>query len=168
MKAFEERLKLEQHLEAINPAFLIFRRNKAVVAACIQAILKLVRYEKSGNSSSLAKEFDVIIEREGAVKHMSLYHERRFTKLGYSAASILQAFPLLQSLLEKTWKSCLLAQTCEIYLDCELFLTELQSLAYFTKKITLSYLNCAEKFNQENMGLEIWMKRIQELHKVIN
>ena len=99
---------------------------------------------------------------------MSLYHAIRFIKLGYSAASTLQAFPLLQSLLEKTWKSCLLAQTCKIYLDCELFLTELQILAYFTNKITLSYLNCVEKFNQENMGLEIWMKRIQELHNVIN
>ena len=53
------------------------------------------------------------------MKHMSLYHERRFNKLGYSAASILQAFPLLQL------------------------------LAYFTKKITLPFLNCIEKCNQE-------------------
>ena len=40
-------------------------------------------YDKSGDSTSLAEEFDFICEREGQVKHMSLYHERRFTKLGY-------------------------------------------------------------------------------------
>ena len=126
-----------------------FRGKKAAVVAGIQAILKLVSYGKNCNSSSIAEEIDVIIEREGAVKHMSLYHKRRFTKLGYSAASILQAFPLLQSLLEETWKSKLLVQACKIYLDCELFLTELQLLAYFTKKITSPFLNCVEKCSQE-------------------
>ena len=65
---------------------------------------------------------------------MSLYHNRRFTKLGYSAASILQPFLLLQSFLEETWKSNLPVQACKICLDCELFLTELQLLAYLLHK----------------------------------
>ena len=163
LAAFEERVKLRQCLEAINPALKpFFRGKKAVVVADIQAILKLVSYDKSGNSSSLAEEFDVLIERECAVKHVSLYHERRFTKLGYAAASILQAFPLLQSLLEETWKSNLLVQACKIYLNCELFLTELQLLAYFTKKITLSFLNCVEKCSQEQL-LEILPFLYQDL-----
>ena len=131
-----------------------FRGKKAVVVAVIPAILKLVSHDKKANSSSLVEESDVITKREHAVKHMSLYHKRRFTKLGYSAASILQTFPLLQSLLEETWKSNLLAQACKIYLDCELFLTELQLLAYFTKKITLPFLNCVDKCSQEQL-LEI-------------
>ena len=79
-----------------------FRGKKAVVVAVIPAILKLVSHDKKANSSSLVEESDVITKREHAVKHMSLYHKRRFTKLGYSAASILQTFPLLQSLLEET------------------------------------------------------------------
>ena len=66
-----------------------FRGKKSVAVAGIHTILKLVSYDKSGNTSSLAEEFDLIIEREGAVKYMSLYHERRFTKLGYSAAFML-------------------------------------------------------------------------------
>ena len=124
LAAFEERLKLQQCLEAINPALKpFFRRKKAVVVAGIQAILKLVSYDEGGNSSSLAKEFDVITERGSAVKHMSLHQERRFTKSRYFATSILQAFPLLQSLLEESWKSNLLVQACKNYLDCELFLT---------------------------------------------
>ena len=163
LAAFEERVKLRQCLEAINPALKpFFRGKKAVVVADIQAILKLVSYDKSGNSSSLAEEFDFTIEREGAVKHMSLYHERRFTKLGYSAASILQALPLLQSLLEKTWKSNLLVQACKICLDYELFLTQFQLLAYFTKKITLPFLKCVEKWSQEQL-LEILPPLYQDL-----
>ena len=72
LAAFEERVKLRQCLEAINPALKpFFRGKKAVVVADIQAILKLVSYDKSGNSSSLAEEFDFIIEREGAVKLIS-------------------------------------------------------------------------------------------------
>ena len=122
-----------------------FRGKKAVVVAVIQAILKLVSHDKKGNSSSLVEESDVITKREHVVKHMSLHHKRRFTKLGYSAASILQTFLLLQSLLEETWKSNLLAQACKIHLDCEFFLTELQLLAYFTKKITLPFFKlCRE------------------------
>ena len=70
LAASEERVKLRQHLEAINPALkLFFRGKKTVVVAGILAILMLVSYSKSGNSSSLAEEFDVITEREGAVKH---------------------------------------------------------------------------------------------------
>ena len=132
--------------KAINPALKSFFRKKAVVAGGIEASLKLVSYDKSGNNSwSLAEELDVIIEKEGAVKHMSLYHERRSTKLGYSAASILQAFPLLESLLEDTWKSNLLVQDCTISLHCELFYNKIQLMAYFIKKITLPFLNCIEK-----------------------
>ena len=146
LAAFEERVKLRQRLEAINPALNpSFRGKKTIVVAGVQAILKLVSYDKSRNSSSLAEEFDVLIEREGTVKHMPLYHERRFTKLGYSAASILQAFPLLQSLLEETWKSNLLVQGFKIYLGSELFLTELQILAYFTKKMTLPFFKLCRK-----------------------
>ena len=122
-----------------------------MVVAGIYAILKLVTHEKSGATSSLAEEFDRIIEREGKIKYITLYHERRFTKLGYSAASILQALPLLQTLLAETWKSNLLVEACKIYLECPFFLTELQLLAYFTHKITLPFLNCIEKCSQEEL-----------------
>ena len=83
---------------------------------------------------------------------MSLYHERRLIKLGYSPTSILQAFPLFQSL--PNLEINFFFQVYKIYLDCELFLTELQLLAYFTKKITLHFLNCVQKCSQEQL-LEI-------------
>ena len=93
---------------------------------------------------------------------MPLYHKRRFAKLGYSAASILQAFQLLQSLLEETWKSNLLVQACKIYHDYKLFLRELQSLGYFTIKTTLPFINCVKKCSQEKL-LEILPLLYQDL-----
>ena len=74
--AFEESVKLRQHLEAINTALKPFFRGNKVVCAGIQAILKLAHYDKSGKSSSLAQKFDVIIERGDVVKRMSLYPKR--------------------------------------------------------------------------------------------
>ena len=73
---------------SLNPSLrAFFRGEKAVVIAGITALLKLVRHDKSANSTSIADEFDYIVEREGKTRHMSLHHERRFTKLAYSAAS---------------------------------------------------------------------------------
>ena len=56
LASLEERVKLQQHLEAIKHALKpFFRGKKAVVVAVIQAILKLVSYGKYGNSSSLVE-----------------------------------------------------------------------------------------------------------------
>ena len=69
LAAFEEKVKLWQHLEATNPALKpFFWGKKAVIVAGIQAILKLVSYRKKGNSSSLAEVFHVIIERDDDVE----------------------------------------------------------------------------------------------------
>ena len=87
-------MKLRATLESVKSALKPFFRGKAaVVEAGIYALLKLVTYDKSANSCSLADEFDYIVERKG---HMSMYHQCRFAKLGYAAASILATLPLLQ------------------------------------------------------------------------
>ena len=86
-------VSLREKLESINPALKpIFHGKITIVESGISALLKLVAYDKLANSCSLADEFNYIVEREGKVKH--LYHEKRFGKLGYSAASILEALPL--------------------------------------------------------------------------
>ena len=97
---------------------------------------------------------------------MSLYKERRFTKLGYSAASILHALPLLQMLLVETPKSNLLVEACRLYLECEFFLTELKVLSYFTFKVTLLFLNFVEKNNQEK--LLVMLPKLHEDLKNLN
>ena len=107
-------------------------------------MLKLVTYDKSANSCSLADEFDYIVEREGKMKHMSLYNQHRFAKLRYAAASILAALPLFQLLLLETETNNLFIQSCRLYVECDFFLTELHVLAYFKHKVKLLLLNCVE------------------------
>ena len=98
-----------------------------------------------------------MLEQEGLTKHVSLYKERQFTKLGYSATSILQALPQITKLLMETWKSNLLDEACKLYVNCELFITELHLLAIFRHKVTLPFLNCIEKSTQEEL-LKIFPK----------
>ena len=135
---------------------------KAVVIAGITALLKLVTHDESANSTSIADEFDYIVEREGETKHMSLYHERHFTKFDYSAASFIHAHPSLEMLLAETSKTNLLVEACKLYLECEFFWTELQVLAYFTYKVTLPLLNCVEVSDQATL-LKIFPKLYADL-----
>ena len=154
----EIQLQLRERLECLNPSLKpFFRGKKAIVLAGITAITKLITHEKNGNTVTLAEEFDRMLEQEGLTKHISLYKGRRFTKLGYSAASVLQALPQITKLLVETWKSNLLIEACKLYINYEPFTTELHLLAIFTHKVTLPFLNCIEKATQEEL-LKIFPK----------
>ena len=55
LNELEQSMKLRNTLESVNPALKLFFRGKAaVVEAVIYALLKLVTYDKSTNSCSLA------------------------------------------------------------------------------------------------------------------
>ena len=111
MNELEKDIKLRGKFESVNPALKPYFRGKdAIFESGIYALLNLVTHNKSANSCSLADELDYIVESEGKVKHMSLYHQPRFAKSGYSAASILAALPLLEMLLLETEKGNLLVQ----------------------------------------------------------
>ena len=145
----KHKLKLRERLEAMNPSLRSFiRGKKAVVLAGIHVLLKL---------------------KLNLAKHMMLYKERRFTKLGYSAASILCGLPQLKTLLHQTWKNNLLVEACRLYVDCELFIAELHVLAIFTKKVTLPYLNAMETLSQRQL-VEMFPQLYKDLleHKPIH
>lgn len=61
-----------------------FRDQKPIAVAGIKCNMNLFANEKSATTTNIADEFDLIMEREGKVKHISLYHERKFCKLGYA------------------------------------------------------------------------------------
>ena len=115
------------------------------MAVCgIKSTLNLISHDKSASSTNLADLFDFILQRENQVKHTSFYQGRRFTKLGYSAASILDALPCLRMLLNE---SLLTSQHIEIvlmFLDSEFFITELSVLAFLTHKVSLPLLKFVE------------------------
>ena len=152
LSSLEKQVKLQQKIEAVDPSLRSFFRGRpAVVVAGIVALLKLVTHDKSAASTSLSDEFDLLCEAEGVVKHMVLYHERRFTKLGYSSASLVHALPLLRRLVAETGRKNLLVKACSLYLECEVFETEFRVLAYFTQMVTLPLLNLIQKCSQVDL-----------------
>ena len=96
----ENSLKFREALESINPGVKSFPRGEQSVFLCaIKSILNFVGHDKSSSSTNQAELFDYVLQRENKVQHLPLYQERRFTKLGYSYASILDALPYIQMVL---------------------------------------------------------------------
>ena len=102
----------------------------------IKSILNLITHDKSASSTNQADLY-FILQRENLVKHISLYQERRLTKLGYTAVSILDVMPHLQMLVNKSHLANQHTEIVHMFLDCEFFITKLFALAYFTHKISL-------------------------------
>lgn len=148
----EQSLKFREAVESINPGVRSFLRGeKSVVLCAIKSILNFVSHDKSASSTNQADLFDMILQRENKVKHLSLYQERRFTKLGYSCASILDAMPYIQMVLNETNLSNLHTEIVQLFLDSEFLTTELLCLAYFTHKVTLPLLYATEICNQDQL-----------------
>lgn len=96
------------------------------------------------------------------MKHMSLYQERRFAKLGYLAGSILDALPLLTILLNECPNSNLHTETVRIYIECEFFSTSLAVLSFFSYKVSFPLLYCVEVCTQSDL-CKIFPKLYQDL-----
>ena len=152
LASVEKKLCLREKLESINPALKSFMRGEKSVAVCgIKTILNFVSHDKSASSTNQAELFDTILQREKQVKHMSIYHERRFTKLGFSAASILNALPYLRMLVNESHLSNQHIEAVRLFLDSEFFITELVVLSYFTHRVSLPLLNCVEISSQPDL-----------------
>ena len=115
------------------------------------ALVGLVAKRGNGKSLSLGDEFDVILEEDGVSKTYSLYKERRFTKLGYTAGAIYDFLPQFQKLLERTHTNNLLVRACKLYLESEFGMAVLKSLSYFTNQVTMPYLNAVQKGDQNEL-----------------
>ena len=105
----------------------------------------------SATSTNQADLFDYVLEREEKVKHLSLYRERRFTKLGYSCSSILDALPYIRMVLDETHLSNQHVEIVRMLLDSELLLSQLNCLSLFTYKVSLPLLNLVEVGTQDDL-----------------
>ena len=138
------------------------QQSKSVVLCAITALLKLVSQEESAKPTSLAKDFDIILEGDNATKCFSLYKERRLTKLHYTTGSIIDCVSQFQKLLYETKYNDNLVQACHLYLENDYIPAVLKALSYFTYKVTMPYQNCVEKCNQNDSteyyqdSREIW------------
>ena len=124
LSSIEKKVDQQTEFEKINPALKSFFRGKtALVEAGIEAMLTLITH-KSAKSCSQADLFDHICEREKVSKHVFLYQQRRFAKLGKAAASIPQARDILTMLLDEV-DGTNPVESCGIYNASERFITEL-------------------------------------------
>ena len=137
---------------------------KGYFLAGIKCLINLISHDKSAHSTNLAEEFDHIAERENQVKHIGLYKERRFTKLGYVCASLQDAMPLINTLLVETHHVNQHVEAARMFTNCEFFHTELRVIAYFSYHITLPFLNFVERSNQQEL-LETLPKLYEDLKK---
>ena len=85
----------------------------------IKCLTNLVSNEKSSSSTSPLDEFNDIVNRLSGHEYIALYHERRFTKLGYTSQVVLDSLDIFQMLLLETSKTNLHVQASNIYLDSE-------------------------------------------------
>ena len=97
----KKKLKFWKKLVSINPSVKSFPRGSVAVCG-LKSVLNLVSHDKSASLTNQTDHFNFILPRQNQIKHMALYRERRFTKPGYSAASILNALPYLRMLLNET------------------------------------------------------------------
>ena len=148
----EKKIDYAKLLIAYQPQLKSFiRRKKCVALAALEALLKLVAREESAKPTSLAKEFDLQLEEDGVAKSMSLYKERRFTKLGHSAGSIVDCLPQYEKILENTSLNNQLVQACKCYIDSDYIKAAFRALANFTYYITMPFLNAVEKCDQNEL-----------------
>ena len=172
---FEKKVKQREVLESINPRLKsFFRGKKTTVEAGIEVLLNLVAQKTSAKPSSHGDTFDFICEREKVNKRLFLYQQRRFAKLGKSAASILESFSILQMVVDEVKESNQLVEACRIYLASEIFKTELEVLAYFNHHVTFPFLHCVEKSTQEDLLVilpqlynDLRAGNIKTLHKFV-
>ena len=68
-----------------------------------------------------------------------------------AAASLLESLPVLRKILHEREATNRLVEVFSIYLARELFLTELEVLAFFNHHLTLPFLNCVARRNQEDL-----------------
>ena len=125
---------------------------KSIIVAAIESILNLVSHEKSVSPTNLSYKYDDVCEREGLTKQISLYHERRFAKLGYLAGSISEAIPLINILHDEAHTQYLHTDSVHAYLECTYITTALTVLSRFSYNVSLSLLNCVEMGNQSPHG----------------
>jgi len=82
---------------------------------------------------------------------LSLYKEKRFSKMGYTAGAIVECIPQFRAILEETSHTNMLTEACKLYLESEYIIAAMRALANFTHRVTMPYLNCIERSNQNEL-----------------
>ena len=74
----------------------------------------------------------------------SEFKERCFGLLGYTAAAVLYHMDKFKNFLQNHRSNNLLIQACGLYINTDFIIVELQCLAWFTRKVTMPFLDMCE------------------------
>ena len=146
----EKEIPLREKLESSYPQLKAFYQGeKVLLNVFLLHFCKLITLDTSAKLSSLPDKFNIISESEGRVKPASMHQERRFTKLGTTAACVVKSIDLYNKLLEHTSKRNLLVKAYQLDLNC--VLCAFKRLAYFTYKTGMPCLNMCKLSSQKVM-----------------
>ena len=71
--------------------------------------------------------------------------------MGYQAWAVFECIPYFKQVLDETPLNNLLVHACRIYLEDDFVIAGLKVLANFTYEITMPYLNCVERSDQNTL-----------------
>ena len=126
----ENKIGLKKLIISQEPSLKSFLGNaKCVTEVALVALLKLVSRDSDGKTVSLRDQFDLALECDGIHKSLSLYKEKRFTKLGYLAGAVFDCLPYFRKILVETPLNNLLVRACRIYVDNKFIAAGLKALA---------------------------------------
>ena len=92
----EHKIRLKDHILSQEPRLRSFTGGcKSFVEIALIALLNLVLKESDGKTVSLREQFDCALESNGLHKSLSLYKEKKFTKLGYWLVQCTTVCPIL-------------------------------------------------------------------------
>ena len=120
-----------------------------MVAAALEALLKLVAHEGDGKTISLADLITLKLEEAGVHKTFSINKEKRFTRLGYQAGALYDCITYCRQILNDIPLNNLLIRACQLYLEDDFIIADFKALANFTYNVTMPFLNFVEKTNQD-------------------
>ena len=129
--------KILTHMPSLKP-FL----SKGIAQAAINAFSKLVAND--GHKSSLHEEVEEELQKANRPKRFSMFKERRFALLGYTAAAQIHHFQDFMNTLTNTNSCNQLVQVCKLYLQVDYVTIALKCITWFTYEITLPCLNMCE------------------------
>ena len=148
----ENKIGLKKLIISQEPSLKSFLGSaKCVTEVELVSILKLVSRDSDGKTVSFRDQFDLALECDDIHKSLSLYKEKRFTKLGYLAGAVFDCLPYFRKILVETPLKNLLVRACRIYVDNKFIAAGLKALAIFTFKVTMPFLNFVEKSIQEDL-----------------
>lgn len=146
IKMAETAVGLKDHLICLMPELKSFIGSKTCTEAALLAFTKLCCND--GHNTSQYQIFDAVLAENQRNRKFTVFKERRFGQMGYTAAAVIYHLNDIRELLLRTKSNNTLVRACKVYVENSYILNGLRSLSIFCYKVTLPFMNFMEKETQ--------------------